>query len=164
MSRGLPVHRGEPACRGLPVRPEFNDDSGSALVEFLAVALLLLIPVIYLILTLTELHAGKYAATSAVHSAARAFVTADDVETAYQHATAATRIALDDQGFHDIAVSESLTIECAATGCFAPESHVHVVIEIPIRVPGIPFLGTGPRVLTAHAEQVAAVESFRGGP
>lgn len=140
------------------------NDSGSALVEFLGLTLLLFIPIVYLILTLTQLHAGKFAATSAAQSAARAFVTAENADTAHQNAIAATRIALDDQGFTDVAVSEALTVDCAAAGCFSPDSHVLIAINVPIRVPGIPFLGDGPQILTAQAEQIATTEKYRVNP
>lgn len=138
-------------------------DEGSALVEFLALALLLLIPIIYLVLTLTELHAGKFAAASAAQSAARVFAGSPDVKTAHQRAAAATRIALDDQGFSEVPVTQALTIHCDAV-CLESDGYVHVTVQIPISVPGIPFLDHGPAVMTVEHSQVAANERFRSQP
>lgn len=138
-------------------------DSGSALVEFVALTVLLLIPIIYLILTLTQLHAGKYAAASAAHSAARVFVSAPDAASAHARAARAARIALDDQGFTEVRVGEALEISCAPD-CSNRVHDVAVRITIPVRVPGIPFLGAGPAILTAQDEQFASSEKFRGAP
>ncbi len=139
-------------------------DGGSALVEFLGWAVVLLIPIVYLILTLTQLHAGKFAAASAAQGAARAFVTSQDVESAYQRASLSTRIALDDQGFNDIAVADVLAVRCERQACLTPDSHIWVAVEIPIRVPGIPLIGNGPKIMTASAAQAATVEKFRAEP
>lgn len=138
-------------------------DEGSALVEFLALAILLLIPIVYLILTLTQLHAGKFAAASAVQSAARVFIAAPDESSAHEHAATATRIALDDQGFTDVAVSDVLNIECSGE-CLSAGTRVHVSVSIPVHVPGIPFLAEGPTIFTAADQQLATVEQFRGEP
>jgi len=151
-----------PDRRDAPVSEQ--RDGGSALVEFLGLAVVLLIPVVYLILTLTQLHAGKFAAASAAQSAARAFVTSQDVESAHQRASLSTRIALDDQGFSDIAVADVLAVRCEKQACLTPDSNIWVAVEIPIRVPGIPFIGNGPKIMTASAAQAATVERFRAEP
>lgn len=140
-----------------------SSEAGSALVEFLALSLLLLIPIIYLILTLTQLHAGKFAASSAAHSAARAFVSAPDTQAAYARAAGAVRVALDDQGFSDLTVADALQIACQPD-CSQREHEVVVTVTIPVRVPAIPFLERGPAVLTAQDQQIAASERFRGQP
>lgn len=135
-------------------------ESGSALIEFLVLALLLLIPIVYLILTLTAVHAGKYAASSAAQSAARVFVSAPDQASAHARAAGAVRIALDDQGFTELGAGEALEISCVPS-CAHPEHHVTVRITIPVRVPGIPFLDAGPAVFTVQHEQSATSEQFR---
>lgn len=137
-----------------------SSEDGSALVEFLALALLLLIPVVYLILTLTQLHAGQFAASSAAQSAMRVFIAAPDSDTAHERAAAAVRIALDDQGFTDVSIPQALSIECS-NGCSNPSSRIHISVAIPVHVPGIPFLDTGPAVMTASDEQHASLEQFR---
>ena len=50
-------------------------EEGSAVVEFVALAVLLLIPIIYLILTVGRLQAASYAVSTAAREAARAYVT-----------------------------------------------------------------------------------------
>lgn len=146
------------------LRAARDPECGSALVEFLALSLLLLIPIIYLILTLTRLHAGQFAAASAAHSAARVFVTADSETKARENALLATRIALNDQGFTDVAVAETLTIDCSGAACLRPNTDITFTVSIPVTVPGIPFLDEGIRVLTATESQVASTESHRSQP
>lgn len=138
-----------------------RSEAGSALVEFLSLTILLLLPIFYLILTITELHAGKFAAASAAQSASRAFVTASDATAAQERALAATRVALDDQGFTDISAEKVLRIACEHAACLVPDQRVEVDVEIPVQIPGIPFVGKGPQVMTATGKQTAQVERFR---
>ena len=49
-------------------------DSGNAIVEFLGIALILLIPLVYLVLVLARLQAAGYAVQGAAKDAGRAYV------------------------------------------------------------------------------------------
>src|SRR5690625_3596196 len=91
-------------------------------------------------------------------------ISSQDVESAHQRASLSTRIALDDQGFSDIAVADVLAVRCEKQACLTPDSNIWVAVEIPIRVPGIPFIGNGPKIMTASAAQAATVERFRAEP
>ena len=55
-------------------RYDLADDSGGAIVEFIAITLLLLIPVVYLVVTVARIQAGILAAEAASYEAARASV------------------------------------------------------------------------------------------
>ena len=75
------------------------DDRGSALVEFCFLAVLLLVPMVYLVVVLGRVQAAALAAETAAREAGRAFVTAQDDGSAGLRATAAAAIAFSDQGF-----------------------------------------------------------------
>ena len=62
-------------------RERLTDEGGTAVIEFVWLAVLLLIPLIYLILCLARVQAGSYAVTQGAREAARAFVTAEDDAT-----------------------------------------------------------------------------------
>ncbi|NKY41663.1 pilus assembly protein, partial [Cellulomonas septica] len=53
-------------------------DDGSAVLEFLGVALVLLLPTVYLVLVLGRLQAATFAVEGAAREAARTAVAADD--------------------------------------------------------------------------------------
>ena len=68
-----------------------RDDRGTALVEFVWLAILLLVPLLYVVLAVFETQRAAYAASAAARSATRAFVTAPDERSAYSRAEAAAR-------------------------------------------------------------------------
>ena len=71
-------------------------DEGSAIIEFCVLAVLMLVPVVYLVLTLGRLQGAAFAAQGAAREAARAFVTAGDEGAATERADAAALIAFAD--------------------------------------------------------------------
>lgn len=140
--------------------PEAPVDEGSAIVEFLGVALVLLVPVVYLVLVLGQLQAAAFAVDGAAREAARAIVTADDAEAAAERATAAVQLALGDQGFRGEQWN-ALTVDCTAA-CLDPGTSVttHVAIEVPL--PGVPgFLRDAvPLSVPVTASATAVVDTY----
>lgn len=135
-------------------------DEGSAVVEFLGVALVLLVPVVYLVLVLGQLQAAAFAVDGAAREAARAIVTADDAEAAAERATAAVQLALGDQGF-DGERQNALSVDCTAA-CLDPGTSVtaHVAVEVPL--PGVPgFLQDAvPLTVPVTASATAVVDTY----
>lgn len=111
-------------------------DAGSAVVEFLGVALLLMVPVVYLVLVLGELQAASFAVEGAARQAARSVVTADDEVTGAQRAVASVGVALTDQGFTD-PPDQALTVTCP-DGCLAPGGTATARVAIDVVLPGVP--------------------------
>ncbi|GAA3399122.1 hypothetical protein [Cryptosporangium minutisporangium] len=72
-------------------------EGGAAIVEFVFVGVLLLVPLLYLVLALSEIQRNAFAVTQAAREAGRAYVTADDPSTAPARAGYAVRLALADQ-------------------------------------------------------------------
>jgi hypothetical protein len=58
-------------CGWAKRRSDRPDDEGAAIVEFIALSLLLLVPLTYLVVTLSRIQAGAFAAEGAAHEAAR---------------------------------------------------------------------------------------------
>ncbi|OLT54374.1 pilus assembly protein TadE [Cellulosimicrobium sp. CUA-896] len=118
-----------PACASSPEPGE----RGNAVVEFLGVALVLLLPLLYLVLTVGRVQAATFAVEGAAREAARAFVTAPSSAEARARAGAAVAIALEDQGF-DEGPSDTLTVACSTSPCLEPGSDVaaHVRLDVPL--------------------------------
>ena len=106
-----------------------SDDSGNAIVEFLGLALVLMVPLVYLVLVLGRLEAATFAAEGAAREAARTYVAADTAAEGSARAAAAAGIALRDQGFDDDPV-DALTLSCSSTPCLAPGSDVAARIDL----------------------------------
>ena len=112
-------------------------EEGSAIVEFLGAALLLLVPVVYLVLVLGRLQAAAFAVDGAAREAARAMVTAADAAQAEARAVAAIGLALEDQGLPADADAATLTVVCEAT-CLTPGSSLTATVQVDVVLPGVP--------------------------
>ncbi len=139
-------------------------DGGSAVVEFVTLGVLLLVPVVYLVLVLGRLQAAAFTAEGAAREAARVFVAAPDDETAARHAEAAVRLALADQGFDDQEPGQAAVVRCDTTPCLQPESAVRVTVTVDVVLPGVPaFVDAAvPARVPVRAEALAVVDRFAG--
>ena len=117
-------------------------EAGSAVVEFLGVTLLLLVPVVYLVLVLGRIQAATFAVEGAARESARALVTAPDAATGAELAATATAIALVDQGFSADLAEGALTVACAPD-CHGAGSTVSVAVEVEVPLPGVPAFVAG---------------------
>lgn len=111
-------------------------DSGSAIIEFLGISLVLLVPLVYLVLVLGRLQAATFAVDGAAREAVRAVVTADDADTAAARAATAVEVALADQGF-DVHASDVLSVRCPGA-CPEPGSTVDVLVQVEVDLPLVP--------------------------
>ncbi|WP_159611659.1 TadE/TadG family type IV pilus assembly protein [Glutamicibacter sp. JC586] len=107
-----------------------RDDSGSAIVEFIFAATVLLIPMIYLILAASQLQAGSYAVVGAADQAAKVFAAADTPAQAQADAREAANRAMNNFGYS----SARTSISCDST-CLSPGSVVTVRVELDVPLP-----------------------------
>ncbi len=114
-----------------------RDEAGSALVEFVWLAILLLVPLFYVVLAAFETQRAAYAASAAARSAGRAFVTAPDQASAHARAQAAARLAYRDQGLE---TTPELRISCrpAPRSCLTPGSVVTAEVFSAVALPLMP--------------------------
>jgi hypothetical protein len=73
-------------------------DEGSALVEFVWLAILLMVPLVYVVLTAASLQRAAFGITAAARDAGRAYATAGSDGLGERRAEQAAAIALGDQG------------------------------------------------------------------
>ena len=137
-------------------------DSGSAVVEFVGASLLLLVPLVYLILTLAQLQAAVFASESAAREAGRLVVRAETLDEGLGRAQAAVELAFADQG---IAVSgaDTLTVTCDEQRCLTPGGLVRLEVRATVVLPGVPSFVRNhvPAEIPVVAEHVAVVNEFR---
>lgn len=130
------------------------------MVEFLGVTLILLIPLVYLVVTLGRVQAGAFAAEGAARDAVRAMVTAESAALGAARADAALGIALTDQGF---ARHEGvLTLECSTTPCLTPGGAVGAVVRVEVSLPLLPDAVRGwlPLSLPVEATRTGTVGAY----
>lgn len=144
-----------PVCSGHP-----RGERGSAVVEFVYLGVLMLVPLIYLVMMMSRLQAGAFATTQAAREAGRAFVTATSGETAEGRALAAARIAFLDQGFRD---EGRLTITCDALPCLRPEGRVETTASVSVPLPFVPAFARDliPLEVPITARHLSTVDRFR---
>lgn len=137
-------------------------DHGSAVVEFVWLGLLLLVPLVYVLLTVFEAQAAAFGSDAASRSAGRAFVLAPSQEEAYDRAGAAAELALADQGI--AAGQVSLDISCAPDPqrCLSPGSTVTVSVTVRQPLPLVPAaLGSNAPSVSMSSTHVEPYGTFR---
>jgi Flp pilus assembly protein TadG len=77
---------------------EEGDDAGTATIEFVGVSLLLLLPLLYLLVSVFTVQRAAFSVTQAAREAGRAYSTAPSSAVGQQRADYAARLALRDQG------------------------------------------------------------------
>jgi hypothetical protein len=138
-----------------------RDDSGSAIVEFVWLGILLLVPLLYVVLAAFDTQRAAYAASAAARSAGRAFVTAPDQATGYARAREAVRLAYADQRLDR---APSVTISCRPHPgqCLTPGSVVRTEVHSSVALPLMPpVLGADPPSIRVDSEHEAPYGTFR---
>lgn len=128
-----------------------RDERGTAIVEFVWLAILLLVPLLYIVLAVFDTQRTAYAASAAARSASRAFITSPDQQTAYARATAAARLAFLDQGIDAAAFRLTITCRPDPHRCLTPGSVVSAEVHSSADLPLMPAaLGDStPRIAVA---------------
>lgn len=149
--------------RALLRRLQVTGDDGSAVVEFLGAALILLVPVVYLVLVLGRLQSAAFAVDGAAREAARIFVAAPDVETAEVRAVAAVALALGDQGLPTADAAGALSIACSWDECLEPDGTVDATVRVDVALPGVPTFvqAVVPLSVLVTGHATAATDTYR---
>lgn len=137
-------------------------ERGSALVEFLGVSLVLLVPLVYLILTTARIQAASFAAEGAAREAGRLIAQADSIEEGVSAAELGVELAFADQGL-EVDGASALEISCSVPDCLVAGEYVSVQVSTGVSLPLAPdFLaGTLPTAVTITAEAMTAVSGYR---
>lgn len=112
-------------------------EDGSAVVEFTFLALLLMVPLVYFIITVGQIQGGSFAVVGAADQAAKVFVAQPDIESAQAAAEQAALIALADFG-HEAGAAEVST-SCDPADCQAAGTAVTITVNLSVPLPFVPF-------------------------
>jgi Flp pilus assembly protein TadG len=142
------------------------DEQGSAIIEFVFVAVLVLVPLIYLIVAVAVVQRGRLATTNAARDVGRAVATSATAGQAEARAQAALRAALHGQGLTPADVEVRYVeagADCtspATTPSLAPASVFAVCVIRHQPLPAVPTVLAG-RGVTIIGRYLVHVDDFR---
>ena len=142
--------------------PEWGGvDSGNAIVEFVYLAVLLMVPLVYVLLTVFRVQGAAYAVSSAAREAGRVYATSGLVDEAGPRAFTAASIVMRDS---NLALAEGdLRISCSSEPCLVPGSRVNVVIAYDVSLPLLPrmFDGRATASVQVTSRHLEVVDRYR---
>jgi Flp pilus assembly protein TadG len=133
-----------------------HDERGSALVEFIWMCLLLLLPLVYVLLSVFAAQSAAFGADAASRAAGRAFMLSSSQDQALTAAHGAARVALADQGIHSDRSDVSVSCSPDPDRCLSSGSTVTVVVTVQQPLPLVPSVlgGNAPtiRLTSTHVQ------------
>jgi hypothetical protein len=138
-----------------------RDDEGTALVEFIWLGLLLLIPLAYLVISLFQVQRTAFGVSAATRAAGRAWVAAPAGSDRVERARLAAAMAGVDQGisWHDADLTFSCDHECCPG-----VGTLHVTLTVPASLPGLVALGRKLATIPVTGKHDEVVDQYASAP
>jgi len=144
-------------------------DAGSAMVEFVGLSVVLLIPFVYFFLALFDVQRSAFAVTQAAREAGRAYATAPDESDALSRAQLAAQLAFADQGLPG---TPALRFAPQGANCGAanpgdgaetlePGAQFVACVRATIPLPGAGILGGRLADVTVNGQFVVVIDQYR---
>jgi Flp pilus assembly protein TadG len=121
-----------------------DGERGSALVEFVFIALVVFVPLIYIVAGFSAVQRGVFASTAAAREAGRAIATAPDPATGQERALRAAQLAVEDQSVEATDVRVGYVgpgVTCGGGGyspTLVPGEEFSVCVTVTVRIPFLP--------------------------
>lgn len=140
-----------------------DTEAGRASLEFLTAAIVLLIPVMFLAMSLSSIQNAALATEAAARNAARVFVQETNLQVAAVRAEQAVVVALANHGFEAPSLLER---SCSSSDCAAPGTIVVIRVGAEAPLFSSPFLPgfLGKATIPVVAEASAMVSRYGGAP
>ncbi len=135
-------------------------EDGSALIEFVGIAVILLLPLIYLLLSVFSVQRAAFAVTQAAREAGRAYATAPSTSAAATRADYAARLALSSQrvtseaAIHFAPAGAGCATNDAAAASLKPGARFVVCVRTQAALP----LGGS---ITVNGQYAVTVDTYR---
>jgi Flp pilus assembly protein TadG len=145
-----------------------HDDSGTAIIEFIFVAIIVMVPLMYLIVAVASVQRSELAVSQAAGETGRAFATAAEPGGAMARARAAVHLALHDEGLPDDALLRFVSVTGSCTGpavvpTLAPGTQFTVCVTRHTGIPAIPRFLTG-KGITTVGRYTVHIDDYRASP
>ena len=115
-----------------------HGEEGSALVELTWLSLLLMVPLVYILMSVFDVQRGAFGVTAASRAAGRAYSLADSDADGRRQARAAATLALRDQGIESADLDVQITCRPEPTHCLSPGSVITVLVRTRVSLPLAP--------------------------
>ena len=147
-------------------RRTIAEDVGTASLEFVTAGMILLLPMVYLVLTMSVLQAGSLAVEGAARQAVRVYVQAPDTRDAEAEAERAIRFALADYGLDPSEASVAISCSPRPVDCLRRRATVTITVGISVGLPLVPSALTigGPVTVPLRSTATEQVSRFWGAP
>jgi hypothetical protein len=134
-------------------------------VEFVWLAILLLVPLVWVVVSAFEVQRGAFAVTAAARSAGRAYVLSPDDRTGHERARSVMQRVLDDQGPEGMKGRLEVTCSPLPDRCVAGTSTVTVTVRSSVALPYVPsVLGAGRPSFALSASHALGVGQYVAVP
>ncbi len=120
-----------------------RDERGSALVELSWLGLLLLVPMLWILVSVFEVQRGAFGVSTAARSAGRAYALAPNDAAGQARAEAVVRRALEDQGLDGAPFTVRVTCTPFPANCHSGTSVITVLVSTRVELPLLPDLFGG---------------------
>lgn len=122
----------------MPRWRRWTDEAGTASLEFITVGLILLLPVVYLVLTMSSIQGAAFAVEGAARQAVRVYVQSGSPAEATARAELAIRFALADAGLDALEPRVSVTCSPHPGDCLARLGTVTISVAVTVPMPLVP--------------------------
>lgn len=137
-------------------------ERGSGLVEMVWLSLLLLLPLLWVVLSVFEVQRGSFGVSGAARAAARAYALAPNDAAGEQRARAVARQALADQGLTAVPVDVTVTCSPYPRNCHSGTSVITVRVASAVALPLLPDLfGLGRPTFALDAEETVPIGRYQ---
>lgn len=116
----------------------WTDETGTASLEFITAGLVLLVPLVYLVLTMSALQGAAFAVEGASRQAARVFVESSSDDDAVDGARRAVEFALADYGLDSADVEMTVVCTPRPDACLTRRGFVTVTVSTRVTLPLVP--------------------------
>lgn len=144
-----------------------REERGSALVELTWLGILLIVPMLWIVMSVFEVQRGAFGVSSAARAAGRAFALAPDDASGRARAVAAAEVALADQGVTDAPLDLTITCTPYPRDCHSGLSVITVEVHSRVDLPLLPdALGGGAptfRLDATHTVPIGQYVEVSGG-
>lgn len=131
-----------------------NRDEGSATVEYIGVAIALMVPIAYFVVTFAQVQSAHFGVVGAAQQAARAYVNASSDLLGRYAAPRAAAIAGRNHGL--LITSDNVRVTCSVANCLTSGTAVTVDVRSSVNV----AFGT----LPLQARSTMTVDAYRADP
>jgi hypothetical protein len=139
-----------------------RDEQGTALVEFVWLGILLLVPLVYILIAVFDVQRGSFGVSAASQAAGRAYSLADSDAEGLRQAYAAAAVALDDQGLGDQHFDLAISCHPAPPPCHARGQTIVIRVGVRVMLPlSPPALGGDAPTFALSAEHQVPIGRYR---